>query len=173
MDGFKVVVREDLDLLAKEHISRVQPLGHIHGGNARDGVTVHNGALHGRGTAQGGKQGAVDVDTAQRRAGKDRQGQDLAIGYHDDEVGRKRAQGVVKCTAAQGLGLVHGDAPLQRVGLDGRGGENVAASARLVGLGDNGNHVLAGLTKSAEGGNGKIGGAHKYDAHGVVLSCMG
>ena len=167
VDGLEVIVVLDGNLLAQEHISRVQTLGHIHGGDTRHGVTVHDGALHGCGTAQGGQERAVDVDAAVAGEIQHREGQDLAVGHHDDEIGVQLGEGLVKRTVPQGGGLVDGDVLLGGVHLDGGWGEDVAPSAGLIGLGHNAHDLLARLAEGAQRVQSEIGCSHEYNTHNV------
>ena len=71
-------------------------------------------------------------------------GQNHAVGGHDQKIGLKgleqRDSLGLGLGRAQGGRLENGDSPLQRQLLHGRGGELLAASRHLVGLGPAGGH---------------------------------
>ena len=74
-------------------------------------------------------------------------GQNFAVRDHDDQLGIDLGEKGGKFFATQRFGLIYGNVMLQSIRLDRCGKQLVAASARLVGLGHDADHVFSALDK--------------------------
>ena len=107
----------------------------------------------------------MHVDAAQTGQVEHVLAQDLAVCRDDEEVGALRAQAFESLVAAQRLGLVRGQAELQRGRLHGLRTDLATAPRLTVGLRDDQGHVHTRVAvQSAQGGHREIGGAHEDDA---------
>ena len=140
-----------------DHGAGVQPHVHLHDGDAGFGIPCPDGTLDGRGTAPARQQGAVHVDAAQTRRIEHGLGQDQAIGHYHHQVGAEGSQFGLRRFIAQGGGLIDRKTVGQCQFLDRAGGELLAAAGRFVGLGVNGDDLVAGRQQRRQVTGGEVG----------------
>ena len=134
----------DGDFFAVQHIAGIQPLIHLHDGNAGLGVTVQHRPLHRGAAAILRQQRNVQVDAA--IAGHFQHGlrQDAAIGHHHDLLRGEGTDVFILAAVPQGAGLEHRCAVRQSNLLDRRRGEHLLAADRLIPPGVHGTDIVPG-----------------------------
>ena len=158
-------LRADGDFLADQHIAGVQPLVHLHDGNAGLGVAVQNSPLHGGAAAVLGQQGHMQVDAAILRSFQHGFGQDAAVGHHHDEVRGQRPDVGILAAVPQGAGLEHGGPMLQSNFLDRGRGKHLLAAHRLIPPGVHAADLVTGSIQGLQALRGNIRGSHEQNAH--------
>ena len=112
------------------------------------------------------QQGRVDVDAPHGRQIQDVVRQDAAVGRHHDELRVQLLQLGQSGPVPELGGLKDRNAVLQRRLLHRRGLELVLVPAhRLIRLAEHPAHRVPRLNEPLQGGDGKVGGAHKDDSH--------
>ena len=102
-----VLVGIDRRLGGGNDIPGVQLLGHIHDGDAGDGVAVQDGPVDGGCATVFGQQRGMDVDGAKLGGRQNVLRQDAAIGRHHRQLRGQRADQLQRRTVPQLDGLVH------------------------------------------------------------------
>ena len=155
----------DGDFFAVQHIAGIQPLIHLHDGNASLSVTVQHRPLHRGAAAILRQQRNVQIDAAV--AGHFQHGlrQNAAISHHHDQFRGKGADSVILAAVPQGAGLEHGRAVRQCNLLDRRRGEHLLAADRLIPPGVHGTDIMPGSIQGFQALGSNIRRAHEQNAH--------
>ena len=155
----------DDDLFAVQHITGIQPLIHLHDGNAGLGVTVQHRPLHRSAAAIFRQQRNVQVDAA--IAGHFQHGlrQNAAIGHHYDQFRGKGADIFILAAVPQGAGLEHRRAVCQSNLLDRRCGEHLFTADRLIPPGVHSTDIVPGSIQGFQALGSNIRRAHEQNAH--------
>ena len=159
------LLRINGDLFTAEHIAGIQPLVHLHDGNAGLGVAVQHGPLHRSAAAILGQQGDVQVDAAIFRRFQHRLRQDAAISHHHDQLRGQCADIFIFAAVPQGTGLEHRRAVGKRHFLHRRCGQHLLAANRLIPPGIHCTDVMPGSIQGFQALGGNIRRAHEQNAH--------
>ena len=161
MHRLEVVLLPDGHLGTQQHIARVHALRHVHGGDAGHVQPVQDCSLHGRGAAQCREQGAVDVDATVLWRLQDVRRQNFPICDNDNQLRRQGFERIVKAPVPQAGGLKDRQSVRGCVGFDGGRSQDIAPSARFIGLCHDAYDLLAGAVQCAQGRDGEIRGSHE------------
>jgi hypothetical protein len=160
----------DAHLLGHQDRPLVEALAHPHHLDAGHRVAGHDRPLDRGRAAPAGQQAGVQVEAALAGRIQHRLHQDLAEG---DDDGRVEVQGLEGCDL---LGRLHrrrradGQAQPFGEGVDRRGFQILAATARRGRLGIDGDDLVARGDQFGQTGDGEIGSAEESDAHGRGLA---
>ena len=169
MERAKVIFVRDGTFEFEDHVTRVDPVVHVHRRDTCDGLTFDDGTLDRRGTAVLRQKRTVRIDTAVFRIFQHIRRQDLAVRNDNDEVGIEFLQGFLKCAVLQRLRLPDRNAVFFREHLDRRGDHLHAASLRLIRLGHGADHVHAFLfVHRPQAFRREIRRSHKQHSHSTA-----
>ena len=164
IDILHVGIVGDVERPLHDDAARVDVVVEEEGGDTCLTLAIDDCPVDGRGSAILRQQGGVDVERAETGHGPHHFGQHTES-HHHLQVGVVGAQLADKRRVLHLFGLQHGQTVLQRVFLYFRWLQYTAmASHGLIGLGDNGHHIVSALYEPLQGADGKFGRTHEYDA---------
>ncbi|MNC49084.1 hypothetical protein D3C75_982340 [compost metagenome] len=152
----------------EQHRAGIQTGLHAHHGHAAFIVAGFDRTLDRRGTAPAWQQRGVAVDAAQARNIQHHLRQDQAIGDHHHQVRLEGRQFSLSVSIAQGRRLQDLDTVIHSQLLDRAGHQFLPAPGRAVRLGVDGHHFIRAVDQGLEVFGGKLRGACKDNAHGVL-----
>ncbi|MNC15024.1 hypothetical protein D3C75_628240 [compost metagenome] len=156
------------DRYTGDHIPRIHPLRHVYEGHACFRFPSHHCMVDGSAASVFGQQGGVDINTAVPWQLQHRLGQKLPEGGGHDQIGLVFGYVPDGLLAPHPFRLVNRDAGAESLLLHRRRRQNPLAALGPVRLGDGKHHLVSFLQQDLQGGNGKIRGAHKYDAESIL-----
>jgi hypothetical protein len=127
-----------------------------HGGDTRDGFSVRNRPLDGRGAAEFGEQRGVEVEVAEGRKIEHPLRNDAAVADNDDGVGLEGGElGAKFVVSLDAVGLGKGEIEFQCRFFDWRLHEFEAAPFGTIGLSDDEMNAESGGDQLFERGDGE------------------
>ena len=109
MDRRGAVTWPDRHPPGEQHGAGIQPLFHLHDGDAGLGIPGQEGSLDRPGTAPSRQQRGMDVEAAPPRRSQHGGGQDQAVSRNHRGIQAKRGEGgVLRLVAPEANGVPHG-----------------------------------------------------------------
>lgn len=147
----------------------IEALVQEHEGNAGDIKALEDGGDDGRGAAEFGEEGGVDVDEAVGGEGQKGRGDQQAIGGDNDDVWREGGELLQGVGFAEGGGLEDVEAALEGELLDGGLGPGKAPAGGPVRRGIDGDDLVGRLYKDVQGRQSEGRGTHEDNSHGMII----